>query len=411
MKWVTGECVWPELSPIPAQYPYLSTDITADVAVIGGGITGTITAWRFARAGIDTLLVEKNILGYNSSAASTSILQYEIDSNLTGLEGLYGIEKAVRAFQLTGQAVEEIGRTVAGLDDDCGFRTVPCLYYTDKVQEIPQMRREFDLRLQHGFPVTFLDRDRAASRFAFPVAAGIFSSGQSAVIDPYRCLHALVRDGVRHGLQVYENTEVAEMQPGEGGVTLRTRNGFTIRAGRAVITTGYDARNLIHRRTALLTRSFVVVTRPLPEVSGWPERCTIRDNESAYTYIRQMPEDRLLIGGLDLDLGGERSRVSNLEPGDSLSQRQYQKLLEKLNSLFPTLDLSPVDLAYRFSGIFADTKDSLPYIGAYAEMPGCLFNLGYGANGIPYAMFGARMLADLVQGRPDPDMALFAFDR
>ncbi|HWI63485.1 MAG TPA: FAD-dependent oxidoreductase [Symbiobacteriaceae bacterium] len=407
MRWVSGRPVWTQLTPIPVQYRYLAEDLSADVVIIGGGITGALTAYCMAKAGIRAAVLDRGPVGYNSTRTSTAILQYEIDTNLLGLQGLYGTGKAVRAFKLCEEAVAAVGQIVRELDDPCDFRPVPCLYYTESPSDVEQMRREFELRQAHGFAVAF----RGRTALPVPCEAGIYSTRGAAVIDPYRFTHALLRYAAEHGVTIYENTEVTEISPGEKEVRMATANGFRIRAGRVVVASGYAAREYIEQRTALLTRSFAIVTRPVPEVPGWRDRCIIRDNKQVYTYLRPMPGERILIGGEDLDVGSDRSAVAQLSGDDPISDRQYRRLLERLNRLFPILALTEDDIEFRFSGIFADTKDSLPYIGPYDPMPGCLFNLGYGANGILYNLIGGRLLTELCLGRPSPDLELFAFDR
>jgi glycine/D-amino acid oxidase-like deaminating enzyme len=307
----------------------------------------------------------------------------------------------VRAFRLCADAVSDIGRIVRELDDDCGFEAVPCLYYSASPGDAGLMREEFSLRQQNGFSVSFVE-----GAFPFPCAAGIYSTRGAAVIDPYRFTHALLRNAAEHGAAIYENTKVAQIHP-----EVVTENGFRIRAGRVVVATGYAARTDIKQRTALFSRTFTIMTRPVAEVPGWPERCIIRDNGTPYTYLRPGPENRILIGGEDLDVGSADSHVANLSDDDPLSGRQYERLLERLNGMFPALKLTGQDIAFGFSGIFADTKDSLPYIGPYEPLPGCYFILGFGANGILYDHIGGRLLCDLFQGRPAPDLELFSFDR
>jgi glycine/D-amino acid oxidase-like deaminating enzyme len=76
--------------------------------------------------------------------------------------------------------------------------------------------------------------------------------------------------------------------------------------------------------------------------------------------------------------------------------------------LFPDI---PFEVEYAWGGTFAETPDGLAYIGNVEELPNAWFALGYGGNGITYSAIAADLLRDFVQGRPNPNAPIFAFDR
>lgn len=108
MKLVAGDIIWTNLTKVPDKYPYLSDIIECDALIIGGGVTGAIIAYYLTKEGINTVLVDKNIIGYGSTRASTAILQYEVDTDLWGLSHMIGEKKAVECFKLSEKAVYDI---------------------------------------------------------------------------------------------------------------------------------------------------------------------------------------------------------------------------------------------------------------------------------------------------------------
>src|SRR4029453_5135007 len=77
-------------------YDALKGDYDADVAIVGGGMTGALVAQRFANAGVGVALLEAALVGRGSTAASTALLLRETDAGLRGLERRYGTGKARR---------------------------------------------------------------------------------------------------------------------------------------------------------------------------------------------------------------------------------------------------------------------------------------------------------------------------
>ncbi|HTF82297.1 MAG TPA: FAD-dependent oxidoreductase, partial [Cytophagales bacterium] len=51
------------------QYPTLSQDLTVDVVVIGGGITGSLIAHALSNTNMNTIVVDKRIIGLGSTCA------------------------------------------------------------------------------------------------------------------------------------------------------------------------------------------------------------------------------------------------------------------------------------------------------------------------------------------------------
>ncbi|MFV7466688.1 FAD-dependent oxidoreductase, partial [Pseudomonas shirazica] len=76
---------WLVKNGLPYTYPTLEHNLTSDVAVVGGGVSGALIAWHLAAAGLQTVLLDRREIGWGSTAASTALLQYEIDTPMVKL--------------------------------------------------------------------------------------------------------------------------------------------------------------------------------------------------------------------------------------------------------------------------------------------------------------------------------------
>ncbi len=409
VKLVTGDALWTKINTVPNQYPYLKEDITCDVAIVGAGVTGALCGYKFAKDKIDTILIDKNIIGYGSTRACTAILEYAIDTNLHELSAMIGKDNAVTCFKETEKGLYEINRIVDELDDDCGFKLKDSLYYTYKDNDINTIKNEFELRKNSGFNVSYVDAKGAKDKFSFAITGGIYSHKLVGEIDPYRFTHALIRKGVEHGLRVFENTEAIEVRSTQDGITIKTPNEFTIKAKKVIMAKGYEMRKYFKKTTAILTRSFNIVTNPIENPEGWFGQCVIRDMDDPYIYIRETVDHRIIMGGEDESLGGDRSKMSCLEQNDPLSKQKYQVLLDKLTKLFP--QIRGLEIAFAFSGYFGETKDGLPYIGEHHDYPNHYFCMAYGSNGIINGVLGASLIKDLYRGKHSKLHELFDMER
>lgn len=76
----------------------LEEDFSTDVAVIGSGITGALMAHELCRAGIECCVIDKRSIATGSSAASTALLQYEIDVPLCRMAAMIGRKKCCNSL-------------------------------------------------------------------------------------------------------------------------------------------------------------------------------------------------------------------------------------------------------------------------------------------------------------------------
>src|SRR6195952_1427200 len=106
----------------------LGLSIKCDALIVGGGITGSLIAERLTRQGLDVVIIDRELPGRGSTAASSSMLLWEIDRSLTQLTGIYDFERASRAYQASLQAVSGLKSLVAELGIACDMRDKDSLY-------------------------------------------------------------------------------------------------------------------------------------------------------------------------------------------------------------------------------------------------------------------------------------------
>ena len=92
MKLRSPEAFWLLKNGILNSYPSLQENISCDIAVIGAGITGALISHALHKAGYDTVVIDKRDVANGSTADTTSILQYEIDTMMVDLAKMIGEE-------------------------------------------------------------------------------------------------------------------------------------------------------------------------------------------------------------------------------------------------------------------------------------------------------------------------------
>jgi glycine/D-amino acid oxidase-like deaminating enzyme len=400
----SGYPYWAVKNGLMQAFPPLQEDARCDVLVVGGGITGALIADELAGHGHDVMVVEQRDIGWGSSAASTGLLQYEIDTHMVDLARRYGEDAAVQAYRACAEAIpalEAVARGLRGLRD-AGIRRCESLYFASRRWHRGTLHDEFALRQRHGFDVAWLDRRDLAAHCGIDAPAAILSR-LGASVDPYRMAYRLFIRLRSQGAAIHDRTRVDAIEATSRGVRVRTAAGHAIRAGHVVLAAGYANQRWLKQRVAADRSSYAFVTDPLaPEELGCLQRTMVWESARPYLYLRPTEDNRLLVGGEDdaVDIPARR---------DARVEKKARRLQKRVRRLFPALPLQP---AFSWAGTFAETGDGLPYFGPHREHgPRVLFAMAYGGNGITYSMAGAPLLRALVERRRHPLASLFAFDR
>jgi glycine/D-amino acid oxidase-like deaminating enzyme len=109
----SGKPFWTDRSQKIPQYLPLARDVHCEVIVLGGGITGALVAQSLVKNGFSVVLLDNREIGYGSTAASTGLLQYEVDTPLIDLIKKVGEKNAVHAYRRGLSAIDELKRLFA----------------------------------------------------------------------------------------------------------------------------------------------------------------------------------------------------------------------------------------------------------------------------------------------------------
>jgi glycine/D-amino acid oxidase-like deaminating enzyme len=400
MDLITDYPYWLLNRGILQTYPSLSSNIRTGVAIMGGGISGALTAWHLCKAGFEVTLIDKRHIGMGSTAASTSLIQYEIDTPLVQLIRKIGEKNAVKSYALCVRAIGDLERICKKLPPEVGFRKRPSLQYASIIKDTPRLKEEFLARKKAGIKLQWLDKQEVLKKFGFQKNAALFSA-VGAEVNAYELTHALLRNCKTNGIRIYDQTEIKEIRQLRGGVELISSDEKKIRASHLVIACGYESQKYLPDRIEKIRSTYAVISQPFASPGLWYRNSLIWETADPYLYLRTTPDNRVLIGGKDDEFSSGNKRFQALP--------QKAKALEKsFRQLFPHLEFRT---DYIWAGAFASTKDGLPYIGQHPKRPNTSFALGFGGNGIVFSVLAAQMIRDHLLGKPDPDAGIFRFNR
>ncbi len=379
----------------------LRESIHCDIAIIGAGITAALVADALIATGKRVVVLDARDIAQGSTAASTALLQYEIDTHLVDLVRMLGAERALRAYRACAASFTMLEQRFPELLPQAGYERRPSLYLASDEKAVETLRAELAARRNIGFACEWLDADVVRSRFGCQRPGGILSA-LGAQVDPYRLTRALFAACQRHGVQLYARTKVTRIEETTEALLLHTAEGNTVTASHVAVCAGYESLEFLPRDVADVHNTFALVTEPLTRREWIDNLPLMWESARPYLYLRGTPDHRLILGGGDLPFKDAVAR-------DLLLPRQVRRLQKQYEELFGA-ELPPI--AYAWAGSFAETRDGLPYIGRVPGMdPRLQFALCYGGNGITYSVHAGDMIRAGIEGRAHELDDVFGFGR
>ncbi len=392
-----GRSPWFTRSDQPLR-PAIHENLKCDALIVGAGITGSLVAERLTRQGLDVIIVDREWPGRGSTAASTSMLLWEIDRSLTQLTEGYGFEPASRAYRASLEAVAGLKSLVLQLGVACDMRDKNSLYLAAG-NSSAELLEEHRLRERAGLPGEFLDHARLLETFGITRAAAVISPGV-ADADPMQLARGLLRVAISRGARLFD-AEATQFDRAARAVGVGLADGYEIEARSVVLATGYVMPDIVHSTVQTVSSSWAIATQRQPQ-NIWKDAALIWENSKDYLYARTTRAGRIIIGGEDSE--------SDIDPAerDRLIPEKSAILARKLAALWPVANTG---IEFCWAGAFDTTSDGLPLIGPVPGAKGVYAAYGYGGNGITFSFMAAQLIGDLIAGKSSPLLRDFALDR
>jgi glycine/D-amino acid oxidase-like deaminating enzyme len=381
-------------------YPSLKKDINIDVAIIGAGISGALIAYQLSNAGINAAIIDSRHPGMGSTAASTALLQYEIDKPVIELSKIIGEKNAIKSYQACRKALHELRAICQEVHTDSTFPIKPSLQYASSKKDRQLLHQEFNIRHKHGFTCDWLEPADIQNLYGFE-APGAILTAEAGELDAFLLTHKLLEHCSKQGMHIYDNTLVTKVTTGKNYSVLETASGNRVIAKRVVMATGYESLAYINKPVATLFSTYALVTEPLPQKEFWYKNSLVWETSMPYIYFRATDDGRILIGGKD-------DAFYDPDRRDARIGRKAQQLIDILHKKLPNYRLKA---DFCWAGTFAATEDGLPYIGTIPEMRNTWFALGYGGNGIIFSVIAAGIIRDAITGKKNKLADIFSFSR
>ncbi|KAL4423050.1 hypothetical protein ABPG77_002084 [Micractinium sp. CCAP 211/92] len=386
---LSAQSAWNQKA-LDTKYPPLTSDISADVVVIGAGIAGLSCAYNLAKAGKKVVVLEARTRGAGQTGRTTAHIMTWLDDYYYECESMHGKEKTKIVAQSLRSAADWIEKVVREEGIDCKFRRLDGYLYPHLTGESSMptsstsaLKKELDAAVRAGLEDTaWVDLGGG------PEVGGIREClvfKDNAEFHPLMYLEGLAEAVVRHGGKIYEGTK-----SWKAGKSERPAQPLLMRCDAHVMATNSPCNhNLAVHARQMPYRSYVVgILIPRDKV----KRALYWDTAEPYHYIRFDDwDDRNLL----MIVGGEDHKTGSLWPYDP-----YERLEKYARARWTDAG----ETILRWNGQVMEPADMLYLHGRNPLVPdGSEYIItGDSGQGMTGGTIGGIVVSDLILGRKSP---------
>jgi glycine/D-amino acid oxidase-like deaminating enzyme len=384
---------WRSAGGARQRWAALTGPAEADVAIVGGGLTGLWSALylKRARPELRVVVLEAEVVGFGASGRNGGWVSGFFSGPARAYDRRSGAGSHLRLQRAMFATVEEVRSVLAELAIDADLVPGGVLTVALDRAQLARLRSDVEQAHAEGLgadDVHELSVAELSARVAVAGACGAAFSPHAARVHPVKLLDGLARAVADLGVEIHEGTPVSEIRP-HAALTPAgaVRAAWVVRA-----TEGYTSTLSGLHRALVPMNSSMIVTEPLPpaawEEIGW-EGCEVMgDGAHVYVYLQRTADGRIAIGGR----GVPYRYGSRTDGRGDTAPATVAGLRAKLASMFPAASAVPV--AHAWSGVLGVPRDWCPSVAA-DPATGLARAGGYVGEGVAASNLAARMLVQM----------------
>ncbi len=361
-------------------YPEISENMDTDVLIIGGGITGIVTAYMLSNSGLNICLVDADRMAMGVTANTTAKITSQHGLLYDYLLNSFGFETAKGYLDSNQEAIKTISDIIKKENIDCDFVSQDSYVYTCDKSNVTKIVDEVSAVTSLGLNAEYVTK----TPLPFPIEAAIKFPGQ-AQFHPRKYLLSLLPILEKSGVNIFENSKVVDIKHIKDKYEVYV-NEYKITAKYLVMASHYPIKNFpgMYFIKMYQDSSYAVGVELENDVfDGMYISC-----DEPVTSFRNTMQDNgkklLIVGGSSHKTGATDVDIES----------SYKNIENYIKSIYPKAKIK-----YRWMTEDCVSLDKIPYIGEFSKfLPNMYVATGYKKWGMTTSHVAAKIISDKILG-------------
>lgn len=370
----------------------LTEAITADVCIVGGGITGVSTAYELVKSGLKVVVLEKDTIAQNASGNTTAKITSSHGLFYSYLLDSFSLDFARKYFYANQTAIDNIEKIVCTENIDCDFERKDSYIFTSEQNDIPLIEDEVSTVNLIGFPAEFVTNPP----LPIPSVLGAIKFSNQAQFHPRKYIAGLCNYILNNSGKIFENSKVVDIKRSQGDYVISTSKG-SVSAKYLVLATHYPIVKIpgFYFLKMYQEASYLIgIETKSPSLEGMFLSTT--SPSLSLRTVKDPNRQLVLIGGSEHKVG-VKTDFSNA----------FSELEKFAKQIYPD-----ANVLYHFGTQDCISLDKIPYIGILSNMmPNAYVATGFKKWGVTASNIAANIIKDKILGQKNKFEDVFSSTR
>lgn len=362
---------WMKETKKEKHYPKIEEAISANIVIIGAGLTGLSTAYYLANTTTDIVILESDKVGYGASGRNTGKITFQHGPLYHKLIEKYDKVFASKYYHAQLDAMRSIEAIIEEHHIACGYEKRDAFLYTADVTKIYEMQDEYQAYQDLGIEAEY----RKEGNDPIPYQAGILIHEQAAY-NPYEYCLGLSDVLDEQKIRIFEQSPVRDvLSDAQGGYQLMV-NEQIVHANKVIFACQFPFIDHMHFYFA---RMLAIQENLMHATTNKPFTSTMIINIDEHLHSANQFHGQLVLSG-------------NKQRSGAGFQEDYEKYQKSLYQLYPIQSIEG-----EWTNEDYLSFDELPLIGKLEkDNDDLLFASGFNAWGNTTSNMAAKILCAYV---------------
>ncbi len=352
---------------------------SADVVIIGGGISGCSVAYNLAKKGVKNIVVlEKRFICGGSTGACGAGVRMQWGTEMNCLFSKYSIE----FFEHANETLE--------YDGDIEFKQKGYLLIADTDREIEQFKKNIEVQHACGIPSRMVSLDEARSivpHLNTSILKGAAFCEKDGFLNPFHTTDAYYRAARRLGVEFLHPVTVIGLTTSGGRISGVVTDKGVIHTNCVINAAGGASKQICDMVgisvPVISERHQILVTEPVE-----PMQEPMVMSFGLNLYVQQSPHGSFIMG-----------RGCDAEPRDGRVTSSHEFLSEMAKTITRTLPpIGKLRVVRQWAGLYNITPDRQPIYEKSADVNGFYMCIGFSGHGFMFGPVTGVVMSEMILG-------------